>query len=144
MAGCFTLNMLNVWAMIAEFLGQTLVYKPVESTILLSKIVLWWSFLLIYANLDLRACIDVGMTTNTTILHSFVTCVDQILTPSEIVQSFNLTYIYKKGTQWLSGRVLDSRPKGRGFEPHRRHCVVVLYWLPSSNSKVFFFIDFSI
>ena len=31
-----------------------------------------------------------------------------------------------KGSQWLSGRVLDSRPKGRGFEPHRRHCVVVL------------------
>ena len=29
------------------------------------------------------------------------------------------------GAQWLSGRVLDSRPKGRGFEPHRRHCVVV-------------------
>ena len=26
----------------------------------------------------------------------------------------------------LSGRVLDSRPRGRGFEPHRRHCVVVL------------------
>ena len=25
-----------------------------------------------------------------------------------------------------SGRVLDSRPKGRGFEPHRHHCVVVL------------------
>ena len=25
-----------------------------------------------------------------------------------------------------SGRVLDSRPKGCGFEPHRRHCVVVL------------------
>ena len=31
-----------------------------------------------------------------------------------------------KGAQWLSGRVLDSRLKGRGFEPHRRHCVVVL------------------
>ena len=27
--------------------------------------------------------------------------------------------------QWLSGRVLDSRPSGRGFEPHRHHCVVV-------------------
>ena len=26
--------------------------------------------------------------------------------------------------QWLSVRVLDSRPWGRGFEPHRRHCVV--------------------
>ena len=33
---------------------------------------------------------------------------------------------HMKGAQWLSGRVLDSRPKGRGFEPHRRHCVVVL------------------
>ena len=31
-----------------------------------------------------------------------------------------------EGAQWLSGRVLDSRPRGRGFEPHRRHCVVVL------------------
>ena len=31
-----------------------------------------------------------------------------------------------QGGQWLSGRVLDSRPKGRGFEPHRRHCVVSL------------------
>ena len=30
------------------------------------------------------------------------------------------------GAQWLSGRVLDSRPKGRGFEPHLRQCVVVL------------------
>ena len=28
--------------------------------------------------------------------------------------------------QWLSGRVFDSRPRGRGFEPHLRHCVVVL------------------
>ena len=31
-----------------------------------------------------------------------------------------------QGAQWLSGRVLDSRQKGRGFEPHRRHCVVSL------------------
>ena len=30
------------------------------------------------------------------------------------------------GGQWLSGRVLDSRPRGRGFEPHPRHCVVSL------------------
>ena len=30
------------------------------------------------------------------------------------------------GAQWLSGRVLDSRPKGSEFEPHRRHCAVVL------------------
>ena len=38
----------------------------------------------------------------------------------------NRTFNQPKGAQWLSGRVLDSRPKGRGFEPHRRHCVVSL------------------
>ena len=32
----------------------------------------------------------------------------------------------KSGAQWLSGSVLDSRPKGRWFEPHRHHCLVVL------------------
>ena len=29
------------------------------------------------------------------------------------------------GEQWFSGRVLDLRQRGRGFESHRRHCVVV-------------------
>ena len=31
---------------------------------------------------------------------------------------------YLMGAQWLRGRVLDSIQRGRGFEPHRRHCVV--------------------
>ena len=36
-------------------------------------------------------------------------------------------YLHQKvGVRWLSGRVLDSRPRGREFEPHRRHCVVSL------------------
>ena len=35
-----------------------------------------------------------------------------------------LTYRKYGGAQWLSGSVLDSRPKGSGLEPHRRHCVV--------------------
>ena len=30
------------------------------------------------------------------------------------------------GAQWLSGRVLVSRPKGCGFEPYLRHGVVSL------------------
>ena len=30
------------------------------------------------------------------------------------------------GVQWLSGSVLDSRPRGHGFEPHRCHFVVSL------------------
>ena len=29
-------------------------------------------------------------------------------------------------SHWRSGRVLDWRPKGCRFEPHRRHCVVSL------------------
>ena len=31
-----------------------------------------------------------------------------------------------KGAQWLSGGVLDSRPRGCGFELNRRHCAVSL------------------
>ena len=47
-----------------------------------------------------------------------------------VIKRFLLHKMHKSschvGAQWLSGRVLDSRPKGRGFEPHRRHCVVSL------------------
>ena len=39
---------------------------------------------------------------------------------------FRFFFFFLEGAQWLSGRVLDSRPKGRGYKPHRRHCVVVL------------------
>ena len=42
------------------------------------------------------------------------------------VSCFANSVVPDHGAQWLSGRVLDSRPKGRGFEPHWRHCVVVL------------------
>ena len=34
--------------------------------------------------------------------------------------------IYHMRAQWLSGRVLNWRLRGRGFEPHRRHCIVSL------------------
>ena len=37
-----------------------------------------------------------------------------------------LNHLLVRGAQWLSGRVLNSRPKGRRFEPHRRHFVVSL------------------
>ena len=30
------------------------------------------------------------------------------------------------GVQWLSGGVLDSRPRGCGFQPHQHRCVVSL------------------
>ena len=42
-------------------------------------------------------------------------------------EQFKLSFEYfLVGAQWLSDRVLDSRPKGRGFDHHRRHCVVSL------------------
>ena len=53
-----------------------------------------------------------------------------------------LDYITLEGAQLLSGRVLDSRPRGRMFEPHRRNCLVVLeqdtfilayYWFNSGR-----------
>ena len=43
-----------------------------------------------------------------------------------VLCSLSSFVIIDLGAQWFSGRVLDSRPKGRGLEPHRRHCVVVL------------------
>ena len=43
-----------------------------------------------------------------------------------MLHHFSRCYHTGWGAQWLSGRVLDSRPRGRGFEPHRRHCVVFL------------------
>ena len=43
-----------------------------------------------------------------------------------VYYSIYMNTLMQLGAQWLSGRVLDSRPKDSGFEPHRRHCVVVL------------------
>ena len=37
-----------------------------------------------------------------------------------------LIIIGMQGVHWLSGRVLDSRLKGRGFESRQRHCIVSL------------------
>ena len=42
------------------------------------------------------------------------------------LQQWQEVYKVTAGAQWLSGRVLDTRPKGCGFELHRRHCVVIL------------------
>ena len=49
------------------------------------------------------------------------------MTKSRPFYTYNcIKTIPTQGAQWLSGRVLDSRPKGSGLEPHRRYCVVVL------------------
>ena len=51
---------------------------------------------------------------------------DRVKVPSFQKVTFFLQYEIFQGAQWLSGRVLDSRPKDHGFKPHWRHCVVVL------------------
>ena len=43
-------------------------------------------------------------------------------TTFQVTLKLILFHIYREP----SGRVLDSRPRGRGFETHRRYCVVVL------------------
>ena len=58
------------------------------------------------------------------LLITFANCLDQdqdrqIVGPDQDLMSLT-------GAQWLSSRVLDSRLRGRGFEPHRCHCVVSL------------------
>ena len=50
----------------------------------------------------------------------FYTGFTALIFPSEISSPIDM------GAQWLSGRVLDSRPWGSGFEPYQRHCFVVL------------------
>ena len=43
-----------------------------------------------------------------------------------LVLCYWLSAQWRLWVQWLSGRVLDSRPRDRGFEPQRRHSVVSL------------------
>ena len=52
---------------------------------------------------------------------------DQRAHLSSLAKAF-AAHIHKiwKGVQWLSDRVLDSRQRGSGFKPHRRHCIVSL------------------
>ena len=42
------------------------------------------------------------------------------------LEVFFLVLSFHQGAQWLSGRVLDLRPRSCWFEPHWRHCIVSL------------------
>ena len=41
------------------------------------------------------------------------------------LNSLCISVVSTKSLRERSGTVLDSRPRGRGFEPHRCHCFVV-------------------
>ena len=64
-------------------------------------------------------------------MKNYTKCIKNLSLKESMVSHFFFFFFFflgggGEGAQWLSGRVLDSRPKGSGFEPHRRHCVVVL------------------
>ena len=44
----------------------------------------------------------------------------------KLLVSFTSIGLAILGAQWLSGRVLDMRPRGSGIEPHQRHCILSL------------------
>ena len=50
---------------------------------------------------------------------------------------FRILSIYhlNKGAQWLSGRVLNSRPRGHEFEPQRRRCLLMVRKESSQTNK---------
>ena len=60
----------------------------------------------------------------------FCLCVPKSVSRSYLAHGFELLYETSQvdvlGAQWLSGRVLDLRLRGCGFEPHWRHCIVSL------------------
>ena len=47
-----------------------------------------------------------------------------VTTSAESIDCFEESQV--TGVQWLTGRELDSRQRGRRFGPHQRHCVVSL------------------
>ena len=55
-------------------------------------------------------------------------CVKNVITDLTLIEAPTKIHLYmpSEGVQWLSGRVLDMRPRGRGFLPLWHHCVVVL------------------
>ena len=53
-------------------------------------------------------------------------CVARALVHQQYKRATVNSMIMIEGAQWLSGRVLDSRPRSRGFEPHGLHCFVSL------------------
>ena len=75
-----------------------------------------------YTPLGVLICLTVGMVASLVTGNMFT-----LFKPIFVSITFDTVKSGWTGvTQWLSGRVLDSRQRGRGFEPHRRQCVVVL------------------
>ena len=65
---------------------------------------------------------------NSLVTHQIITLIRTLLSNICLSFAFHSPHyiVLRKVAQWLSGIVLDSRPRGRGFEPHQYHCIVVL------------------
>ena len=58
--------------------------------------------------------------------HTYLPYSVSLTQPPFIKMYANFSTHLHMGAQWLSGRVLDSGPRGRRLKPHRRHCIIVL------------------
>ena len=74
----------------------------------------------------MQASRDVLLLNTTCILPSACPTGSRFQSVVNLIKVLECMWGFLGGAQWLSGRVLNSRPKGRGFDPHQRHCVVVL------------------
>ena len=77
------------------------------------------------------SCIFCKQTVKILTRHNIVRCLIWIcnICPCPIKRKLGLYGLMshqKNFREWLSGRVLDLRPKGCRFEPHRHHWVVIL------------------
>ena len=84
-------------------------------------------------SLNLRVCCKQGRSISFTLFMNYLPCCEIYDSSATLPHISAMCRIFvmqnpRKRGQWLSGRsrVLDSRGRGRGFEPHRRNCVVVL------------------
>ena len=99
-----------VWSVSLQYLRLSLIFKPSRT-----------SLRLLFGQYSISMHTFGSSILPPTNLHRFVWSVS--------LQYLRLSFMLKnptEGAQWLSGRVLDSRLRDRGFKPHWRHCVVVL------------------
>ena len=128
----FVVLLLNCWhkvpAVTAECLS--LLFGKLKPCIFLSFIVLWLAKSYFLEGNAQNINIDkIGFHIRrplTTVANRKCCPENNTISPLFLRKKYMTNPVFHMGAQWLSGRVLDSRPRGRGFEPHRRHCVVSL------------------
>ena len=109
-----------------------IVGNPMSRLIFQIRILIWWptyTFLLIL-DMDKHDVFKQSNDCTTRITNELfvrITLANTNFLHQQIIKHHSMDIrSLRMGVQWLSGRVLDSRSRGRGFDPHWHHCVVSL------------------